>query len=226
MDAVVFGGSGAIGAAVVTRLRSAGCEVVGTARTARGELRGVDPFGEAGVDQLNGSGPFDVAIWAQGTNCNDTIADADLDRHVEVLQANLLFVTRTLQHLLTRDALRAGARLCVISSIWENVVRPNKFSYTVSKAALGGFVRSAAVDLAPRGIFVNAVLPGVVDTPMTRDVLTDEQIGRFEEATGFGRLVGADDVANAVYFLVSAANTGITGQSIPVDLGYSNVHVL
>ncbi|MCJ7671268.1 MAG: SDR family oxidoreductase, partial [Acidimicrobiia bacterium] len=184
------------------------------------------PFGEAGVAALDGSGPFDAAVWAQGTNCNDTVADTDYDHHVEVLQANLLFVTRTLQHLLAHGGLRDGARLCVISSIWETAVRPNKFSYTVSKAALGGFVRSAAVDLAPRGMLVNAVLPGVLDTPMTRDVLTPEQIRSFEEATGFGRLVSLDDVANAVSSLVSAANTGITGQSIAVDLGYSNVHVL
>jgi NAD(P)-dependent dehydrogenase (short-subunit alcohol dehydrogenase family) len=108
----------------------------------------------------------------------------------------------------------------VISSIWQQLARPDKFSYTVTKAAVGGLVRAAAMDLAPRGIRVNAVLPGVVDTPMTRSMLTDDQLRAVGDATGHGRLISAAEVADAVASLLSPAS-GVTGQSLLVDLGFS-----
>ena len=89
------------------------------------------------------------------------------------------------------ERLAGGARLCVISSIWQTSARPNKLSYMVSKAALQGLVLSAATDLAERGILVNAVLPGALDTPMTRQNLTAEQIDRIAGMTKFDRLASA-----------------------------------
>jgi NAD(P)-dependent dehydrogenase (short-subunit alcohol dehydrogenase family) len=70
---------------------------------------------------------------------------------------------------------------------------------------------------------INAVLPGVIDTPMTRSVLTAEQVQGIAEATGFGRLATAVDVAEAVSFLCSSRNRAITGQSLTVDLGFGHV---
>ena len=66
------------------------------------------------------------------------------------------------------------------------------------------------------------MLPGVLDTAMTRSMLSAEQITSFERATGFNRLVTLDDVTSTVAFLCSASNTGITGQSIKVDLGFGH----
>jgi 3-oxoacyl-[acyl-carrier protein] reductase len=128
--------------------------------------------------------------------------------------------------LLASDRLAQGARLCVISSVWQNVARPNKLSYMVSKAALQGLVQSAATDLADRGILVNAVLPGALDTPMTRQNLTSEQIGRIVGMTNFDRLPALGDVAALVGFLCSAANTSITGQFVAVDLGFQNARLV
>ena len=93
----------------------------------------------------------------------------------------------------------------------------------MTKAALGGLVRAASADLASRQILINAVLPGVIDTPMTRSVLTAEQVQGIAEATGFGRLATAVDVAEAVTFLCSNKNRAITGQSLTVDLGFGHV---
>jgi NAD(P)-dependent dehydrogenase (short-subunit alcohol dehydrogenase family) len=73
---------------------------------------------------------------------------------------------------------------------------------------------------------VNAVLPGVVDTPMARDNLSPHQIDAITNATQFRRLPTLDDVASAVHGLCSATNTGITGQFITVDLGYSHGRVI
>jgi 3-oxoacyl-[acyl-carrier protein] reductase len=226
--ALVFGATGAIGGAVTAALSTAGDDVVGTTRSSvAGSSHGlvaVDPFDDAvGLAALDGVRPFDAVVWAQGANVNDSVLDFDLDVHLEVLKANCVFVAATLAELLRRNLLRDGGRLCVISSIWQEIAREQKLSYTVSKAALAGLVRSAAADLAHRGILVNAVLPSVTDTAMTRSMLNQEQIDDFAAATRFERLTSLDDVANVVAFLCSDQNTGVTGQSVAVDLGYSSV---
>ena len=113
-----------------------------------------------------------------------------------------------------------------ICSIWESVARPGKFSYTVSKAAVGGLVRAAAADLAADGHRVNAVLPGVTDTPMTRAMLDADQLAAVTGGTGFDKLVSLDEVAATIAWLCSAQSSGISGQSLTVDLGFSNVRFL
>jgi NAD(P)-dependent dehydrogenase (short-subunit alcohol dehydrogenase family) len=169
---------------------------------------------------------FNCVVWAQGANLNDSIVDFDQDQFESVFSANCTFILSTMNTLLTQDKLKTSARLCVISSIWQNISRTNKLSYGISKSAVAGLVRSCAADLSSRGFLVNAVLPGVLDTPMTRSVLTEEQILRVQSDSGFGRLVQPDDVANTVLFLCSELNNAITGQSITVDLGYSNVRTI
>ena len=116
-----------------------------------------------------------------------------------------------------------GARLCLVSSIWQHAIRSNKLSYSISKSALSGLVQSAALDLANQNILVNAVLPGVLDTPMTRSVLSIDQINSVASRTGFARLVTPQEVAALCHFLCSEANTALTGQSLVADLGFSNV---
>jgi NAD(P)-dependent dehydrogenase (short-subunit alcohol dehydrogenase family) len=96
----------------------------------------------------------------------------------------------------------------------------------MSKAALKGLVLSAAADLAKDGHLINAVLPGALDTPMTRRNLSAEQIGRLEGATQFGKLSKLGDVASLVCYLCGAENTGITGQFIAADLGFSHVRIV
>ena len=224
--AIVFGGEGAIGASVAAEFDRQGYDVYRTSRSQGSgdgrhliiDLDASDHMAEA----FQALPVLDAAVWAQGTNRNDSVVEFDPSGFEAVLRANLTFVVRTLAELLHLDKLANGARLCVISSIWEAIARRSKLSYTVSKAALGGFVRATAMDLADRSILVNAVLPGVVDTAMTRSMLSSDQIQSFEQATGFGRLVTLEDVANATWYLCSPSNTGVTGQSLCVDLGFSH----
>ena len=220
---MVFGGLGCIGAAVADRLGLDGFEVLVTSRSARNGAVVLGPEQPEAQRRavIEGLPTLDVVVWAQGLNTNDAMGALDLRRSREVIEGNLMFVTETLDALVATGRLSPGARLVVVSSVWQVVARAGKFSYTVSKAALGGLVRAAALDLAPHGVLINGVLPGVVDTPMTRDVLSDQQIAAAEAATGFGRLVDLAAVTATVAFLCSEANTAVTGQSIAVDLGFS-----
>ena len=186
-----------------------------------------DPAADVVAPELfDAHGPFDAVCWAQGANMTDSVFDVDADSHMALYRANCLFVLQTLRLLLDRDLLARAARLVVISSIWQNIARQNKLSYIMTKAAVGGLVRSASVDLATRGMLINAVLPSAVDTPMTRANLNAAQIGKLAAGTQFERLVSLDDVVAAIQFLCSDGNTGVTGQSIPVDLGFTHAHLV
>jgi hypothetical protein len=137
-----------------------------------------------------------------------------------------LYILATLKALLNHNLLEHPARLCVVSSIWQNLAKQNKLSYCMTKAALQGLVLSASADLAVDGHLINAVLPGALDTPMTRVNLDDAQISSLTSATLFKRLPSLGDVASLVLFLCSPENSGITGQFIAADLGFSNVRLL
>ena len=84
-----------------------------------------------------------------------------------------------------------------------------------------GLAIGLAADLAQFGIRVNCVMPGVVDNLMTRQNLTAEQLSKIQTETLGGKLISAKDVANVVQFLCSRESSGINGQSIVIDKGWS-----
>ena len=161
-------------------------------------------------------------IWAQGLNSNDSVGSFDNDSFNEVINANISYIINTLNWMLDSNLISNGARLVIISSIWEKTSRANKLSYSVSKSALSGLVKSLAIDLAKKQISVNAVLPGVIDSPMTHNNLTKDQISRIVEGTPLGKLITAEMITNVCSFLLSEKSLGITGQSILVDGGWTN----
>jgi NAD(P)-dependent dehydrogenase (short-subunit alcohol dehydrogenase family) len=223
---LVFGGLGTIGAAVVNHFESKGYSVWMTSRSpdgAYGKVIKIIGGSEIDASVFGELPPLDVVVWAQGLNTNDSIENVQLEVMEEIIHGNATFIVETMNALILEKKILDGARLCIISSIWQEIVRPNKLSYSISKAACGAIVRSSASDLAARNILVNAVLPGVLDTKMTRAVLDNDQLVRVQNVTGFNRLVVPQEVAEVVGFLCSPSNTAITGQSIVVDLGYTNV---
>lgn len=231
---LLFGGRGAIGSAIRQRFVDDGWQVVATSRTAaagaaQDQVRWIecDPAqSDIAPDLFDADAPYAAVCWAQGANSSDSVLDVDTARHMELYQANCLFVLQTLNLLLKRNLLAPRARLVVISSIWQQIARPNKLSYIMTKAAIGGLVQSASVDLASHGFLINAVLPSALDTPMTHSNLKPEQIARLAGETGFDRLTSLDDVVAAVEFLCSARNTGVTGQSLAVDLGFTHARLV
>jgi len=165
---------------------------------------------------------LDIIIWAQGKNCNDNIETIEENMFSKILEANVIFITKTLQFLLDNNKINDNAKMVIISSIWEKHTRENKLSYSISKAALSGLVKNVSYDLGKRNILINNVLPGVIDNEMTRQTLTPEELQHITQYTYFNRLVRLDELFNTIYFLV-VENTAITGQSIVVDLGFSNI---
>jgi 3-oxoacyl-[acyl-carrier protein] reductase len=234
---LLFGASGAIGGAILHSALARGWQVTAVSRHRPNRI----PKGIAGLVSWIAADPLEASFsaqalaadagytsvcWAQGANLNDSVYDVDAARHLEIYNANCTYILVTLQALLKAELLERGSRLCVISSIWQELARQNKLSYCMSKAALKGLVLSASADLAKDGHLINAVLPGALDTPMTRRNLSAEQIGRLEGATQFGALSQLGDVASLVCYLCGAENTGITGQFIAADLGYSRVRIV
>ncbi|WP_213805857.1 SDR family oxidoreductase [Granulicella sp. dw_53] len=230
---LIFGATGAIGQSVVEAAIARQWHVTAVSRTPHSSTSAgitnllLDPLA-ANFDpaQLDTGAPYTSVCWAQGANTNDSIYNVDFDTHLEIYRANCLYILVTLQALLKHKLLAPASRLCVISSVWQNVARQSKLSYSMSKAALQGLVLSATADLGAEGHLINAVLPGALDTPMARKNLTPAQLERMSSATSFGRLPALTDVASLVCYLCSPENTGITGQFIAADLGYSHVRIV
>jgi 3-oxoacyl-[acyl-carrier protein] reductase len=228
---LIFGATGAIGQSVAQAAVARGWNVTAVARnlpsapSAEIKYVALDPF-TADLSTLDTGAPYTSVCWAQGANLNDSIYTVDPEAHLEIYRANVLYILVTLQALLKANLLAPASRLCLISSIWQNLARQSKLSYCVSKSALQGLVLSASADLAADGHLINAVLPGALETPMTRRNLTAAQIENLTAATKFGRLPALDDVASLVCYLCSPENTGITGQFIAADLGFSHARIV
>lgn len=192
MNILLFGASGSLGSVIHSSLQGKGHIYCGARSYASQDIPDLD-----------------VVIWAQGANTNDVIGQLD-ERHAHIMDANLNFVIASLDHLLKHGKIKHGARLCIISSVWqESIARSNKFSYTVSKAALGGLVRSVAVD---HDVLINAILPGPIDNEMTRAALTPEQLTKI-------KFTNASDICHLIDYMCFK-NTCMTGQSVIIDNGF------
>ena len=234
--ALVFGASGSIGRAICSHFKGQGAFVIGAGRSAGADdadfystwvnLAGdFGQFSQTLKQRLEGKN-LNCIVWAQGMNFSDDIHSFDVSKHLQMYEANVIFILQTLESLLLAQLLSKDARLCVISSIWQNIARQKKLSYCVTKSALQGLVQSLSIDLGKQGILINAVLPGALDTPMTKANLQADQIEKLESATPLGSLPTLNDVTSLVDYLCSPSNTGITGQFIAADRGFSHARIL
>lgn len=229
---LVFGASGAIGSAICDWFESQGNTVLAVSRkplatdttTRQSVLWSLEE--QAGSLSELPAASIDAVVWAQGQNVTDSIRDIDFTQHQAMYEANVVFILKSLQILLQHGILAPAARLCIISSIWQQIARQNKLSYCVTKSALQGLVHSLTIDLGREGYLVNAVLPGALDTVMTRSNLSQQQISTLEALTPLGSLATLEDVCQLVGFLCSPANTGITGQFIAADKGFTHARII
>jgi NAD(P)-dependent dehydrogenase (short-subunit alcohol dehydrogenase family) len=218
MKILVFGATGALGTEIKTELESKGHQVTSASNSSSSSdiqtANGFEGIATLGIK-------FDGCVWAQGINANDTLLTSE--KFGSTLEANLLFVVNSMKYLLGSNLLNPTSSLVLVSSVWQDLSRKNKFSYSVSKASLEGLVNSVLADFSENGLRINAVLPGVIDSPMTRANLSDQQIETIENQTPSGKLVSANQLARVIAWLLSEESLGINGQFINVDNGWSNV---
>jgi NAD(P)-dependent dehydrogenase (short-subunit alcohol dehydrogenase family) len=143
------------------------------------------------------------------------LADLTVEDLHRVLDVNLAGVLLGIQHL--APLMPAGASIVTVGSV-AGLTGHYPIAYTASKWALRGLTRAACLELGPRGIRVNAVHPGFIETPMTATALEDFRRANIAE-TPLGRTGAATEVAAVVTFLLSNEASYVSGAEIPVDGG-------
>ncbi len=233
--ALVTGASRGIGQAVATRLGADGFFVVGTATSDAGAaaigadladvgtgivLRIDDDAGAAtAVDAiLDGFGSPLVLVNNAGITRDNLLLRMTPEQWAAAVNTNLTGLYRLTKPLL-RGMMRARwGRVVNLSSVVARMGNAGQANYAATKAGIEGFTRSLAQEVGSRGITVNAVAPGFIDTDMTRD-LAEEQRQAMVARTALGRMGSASDVAAAVSFLASDAAAYITGETLHVNGG-------
>jgi len=234
--ALVTGGAGAIGTAIAAKLRNEGCRVVvadrdeHAARAAAARI-GIDAIGvdvadanevrDAVANIVARHGVLDILVNNAGILKTASIVDSSIEDWDEVCRINLSSVFYCSKAVLPFMLDRGYGKIVNIASM--SAARAGgvvgNVLYGTTKAGVVAFTKGFARELAPHGINVNAVAPGLLDTPMTREKLAavarDDLLARMPMA----RLASVDDVANAVAFLVSDVAAYITGDTLLVDGG-------
>jgi len=215
--ALVTGASRGIGAAIAIRLRQDGVKVLTPPRS---EL---DLLSDASIDAYlsNLKEPVDILVNNAGINpLGSGIEFRDSDLH-DTLQVNLIAPVRLIRGLAPQMKERRYGRIVNISSIWSVVSKPRRVVYALSKAGLNAMTRTLAVELAPYNVLVNAVAPGFVNTELTRQNNTEQELEAIRQTIPVCRLAEPDEIAEVVAFLCSEKNTYIVGQIILVDGGFT-----
>ncbi len=245
--AVVTGGTRGIGLGIVEYLLKKGTSVCMTSRSPGGDEVAEDLCARFGTGRafhlvsdvsLRGDvassidecvarfGALDMVVANAGVDHGAPLLDMTEEQWDEVISVNLTGAFHTIQ-LAAQQMVGRGGRIVVIASTNAFFVESNFTAYNASKAGLIGLVRSAAIELAPDAITVNAISPGLVATRMTESLITHQVHGPdYLRHIPVGRFGVPADVAAAVGFLVSPAASWITGQQIVVDGGQTiGIHV-
>ncbi|WP_048645065.1 SDR family NAD(P)-dependent oxidoreductase [Nitratireductor soli] len=147
--------------------------------------------------------------------------DADFDSHWDATFRVNVDGTKNMVLAFVPQLEKTGGRIVNLASIMSQAAGPGIPAYVASKGAIAQFTKALAHELAPRGIRVNAIAPGVIDTPMTEATRGNEAaIGRFMAHTPLGRTGKPEELVGPVLFLASPMSSYVTGVILPVDGGY------
>ena len=234
--ALVTGASRGIGAAIADTLAQAGATVVGTAtsdsgaaaigeRLAQwnGQGRALNAAEADGIENLIADiekefGKLDILVNNAGITRDNLLMRMKEEEWDEIMQVNLKSVFRASKAVLRGMMKQRSGRIINITSVVGAMGNAGQANYAAAKAGLMGFAKSMAREVGSRGITVNCVAPGFIDTDMTR-ALPEEVRKTFEAQTALGRFGDVQDIADAVLFLASDQAKYITGQTLHVNGG-------
>ncbi|QUF03776.1 3-oxoacyl-ACP reductase FabG [Actinosynnema pretiosum subsp. pretiosum] len=227
--ALVTGGNRGIGLATATALAKAGMRVAVTHRGGgapaelfgvRCDVRDAEQVDRAFTEVERELGPVGVLVANAGVTRDRLVATMGPEDFEDVLRTNL-----TGAYLVARRAVRGmvrhrGGRIVLVASVSALIGARGQANYTAAKAGMIGFARSAALELASRGITVNVVAPGWISTDMTDEL---PEAARVEAAAHvpMRRFGAPEEAAAAIAFLASDAASYVTGVVLPVDGGLS-----
>ncbi|MGA9333384.1 MAG: 3-oxoacyl-ACP reductase FabG [Rudaea sp.] len=233
---LVTGASRGIGAAIADTLAANGAKVIGTATSAAGAEaigerlaahggagRVLDVTDSAAVEALIDAigtefGPITILVNNAGITRDQLLMRMKEDDWQAILDTNLTSVYRTSKAVMRGMMKARRGRIVNIASVIGLTGNPGQANYAAAKAGIIAFSKSLAREIGSRGITVNVVAPGFIDTDMTRG-LPEEQRNALLGQIALGRLGSADDIAQAVLFLASPAAAYITGETLHVNGG-------
>ncbi len=237
---LVTGASRGIGKSIAELFAKNGCIVIGTATTVTGAENITSNLKKMGdlnkgfvldisnresIDELlasitetyNLKGP-DVLINNAGVTKDNLVLRMKDEEWDKVINTNLSGVFNLTKACVKSMIKNRWGRIINISSVVGSIGNPGQVNYSAAKAGLIGMSKALAKEVASRGITVNIVSPGYIETDMT-ETLTDEQKGKLSDNIPLGRVGSTLDVAMAVLFLASAMSNYITGHNLHVNGG-------
>ncbi|MDX5332589.1 MAG: 3-oxoacyl-ACP reductase FabG [Gammaproteobacteria bacterium] len=236
--ALVTGASRGIGRAIAVALGQQGATVIGTATSDKGAEAISAYMKEAGIKgqgmTLNvtdaeavtevvktigeAHGPVSILVNNAGITRDNLLMRMKDEEWDDIMQTNLSSVFRVSKAVLRGMMKAKKGRIISIASVVGATGNPGQANYAAAKAGIVGFSKSLAREVGSRGITVNVVAPGFIDTDMTR-ALPEEQREALVGQIALGRLGAAEDIANAVAFLASPEAAYITGETLHVNGG-------
>ena len=234
--ALVTGASRGIGAAIADTLAKAGAKVIGTATSESGAQalgerlavhggvgRVLNVTDGAAVEKLVDDittqfGAITVLVNNAGITRDQLLLRMKDEDWNAILDTNLSSVYRTSKAVMRGMMKARKGRIISIASVVGVTGNPGQANYAAAKAGIIAFSKSLAREIGSRGITVNVVAPGFIDTDMTR-ALTDDQRKALLPNIALGKLGAAQDIADAVLFLASPSANYITGETLHVNGG-------
>jgi NAD(P)-dependent dehydrogenase (short-subunit alcohol dehydrogenase family) len=234
--AVVVGAGSGIGREAALGLAAHGAEVVCADRDleAAEATAALAPGASAHrLDVLDGDavqqvavdlGAVDVLVFTAATNVRKRLLDYTGEEFDRVVSLNLRASFDLIRAFGAPMAERGRGSIIGFSSIRAVAVEPGQGVYSATKAGLVQLLRAAAAELGPSGVRLNAVAPGVVDTPLTAQIRNvPEWSAAYAEKSALGRWSRADELVGAVVYLASDASSFVTGSHLMVDGGWTAI---
>jgi 3-oxoacyl-[acyl-carrier protein] reductase len=236
--ALVTGASGGIGGAIARQLHAQGAKVVLTGRRREalqelagelGERAGIEPCDLAEADApdrlvkaVEETGGLDILVNNAGLTRDNLALRLKDDDWQTVLDVDLTAGFRLIRSALRGMLKRRFGRIISITSIVAVTGNPGQANYAAAKAGMIGMSKALAAEVAARGITVNCIAPGMIETAMTT-ALGEEQRARLRQQIPTGRLGSGADVAAAAGYLASAEAAYVTGQTLHVNGGMAMI---